>query len=126
MKKVFLLLGLITACFVSLGVLPGSVAVADDPFCDSSASNEAKKAAGCLVNKGTVENKVTEVINIFLYVVGVVAVIMIIYGGFLFMTSAGDAGKVQKAKNAILYSVIGLAIVVLAYAIVNFVIGKVS
>ena len=41
------------------------------------------------------------------------------------MTSSGDAGKVKKAKDTILYGVIGLIVVALAFAIVNFVIGGV-
>ena len=47
---------------------------------------------------------------------------LIIIGGVTYMTSSGDAGKVKKAKDTILYGVIGLVVVALAYAIVNFVI----
>ena len=64
----------------------------------------------------------TSIINFFLYAVGIAAVVMIIYGGYLYISSGGDAGKLAKAKNTILWAVIGLAVVVLSYAIVNFVI----
>ena len=50
---------------------------------------------------------------------------MIIYGGVLYTTSAGDPGKVKKAKDTILYGIIGLVIAVLAFAIVNFILGAV-
>ena len=60
-----------------------------------------------------------------LAVLGLVAVIVIIIGGINYMTSAGDAGKVKKAKDTILYGVIGLVICVLAFAIVNFVIANI-
>ena len=65
------------------------------------------------------------IINVALSVLGLVAVIMIIMGGFSFMTSTGDATKVTKAKNTILYGVVGLVIALLAFAIVNFVLGEV-
>ena len=53
-----------------------------------------------------------------------VAVVVIIIGGVGYMTSSGDAGKVKKAKDTILYGIIGLVICALAFAIVNFVVGK--
>lgn len=68
------------------------------------------------------DDNVTAIINAVIGVLGIVAVVMIIIGGVNYMTSAGDAGKVKTAKNTILYGVIGLVIVVLAFAIVNFVI----
>ncbi len=60
--------------------------------------------------------------NTLLTAAGVISVIMIIVGGIMYALSAGDSGKAGKAKDTILYSVIGLAITMLAYAIVNFVI----
>ena len=49
---------------------------------------------------------------------------MIIYGGFRYITSGGDSGKVTGAKNTIIYAVIGLVIVVLAQVIVKFILDK--
>ena len=54
-------------------------------------------------------------------VAGVVAAIFIVYGGVSYVTAAGDAGKLAKAKNAIIYSLIGLAIVALSQVILGFV-----
>ncbi|MBQ3440932.1 hypothetical protein IJG27_01305 [Candidatus Saccharibacteria bacterium] len=65
---------------------------------------------------------ITTIINAVIGVLGVVCVIVIIIGGINYMTSSGDAGKVKKAKDTILYGVIGLVVCVLAFAIVNFVI----
>lgn len=64
-----------------------------------------------------------QVTNTILYIVGVVAVIMLIIGGIKYIISGGDAKKVTDAKNTILYAIIGLVIAFLAYAIVNFVIS---
>lgn len=60
--------------------------------------------------------------NTVLYIVGVVAVIMLIIGGVKYVVSGGDAKKVTDAKNTVLYAIIGLIIAFLAFAIVNFVI----
>lgn len=65
------------------------------------------------------------IINVALGLIGFVAVVMIIFGGFQYITSSGDAAKVTKAKNTIMYGVIGLVIALLAFAIVNFVLGNV-
>lgn len=59
-------------------------------------------------------------------VIGFVAVIMIILGAVQFLTSSGDASKVKKAKDTILYGVIGLVVAILAFSIVNFVLSSVS
>jgi len=69
---------------------------------------------------------VTSVINQIIGVLGIVAVIVIVLGGIQYMTSTGDAAKVKKAKDTILYGVIGLIVVILAFAIVNFVINNVN
>ncbi len=66
---------------------------------------------------------VTNILNAVIGALGIVAVIVIIIGGVTYMTSTGDAGKVKKAKDTILYGVIGLVVVALAFAIVNFVIS---
>ena len=63
-------------------------------------------------------------INIFSVLVGIVAVIMIIIGGFRYITSGGDSGNVTGAKNTILYAIVGLVIVALAQFIVKFVLNQ--
>lgn len=59
--------------------------------------------------------------NILIFLVGAIAVIVIIFGGLRYVTSTGDAARVKQAKDTILYGVIGLVIAILAFAIVNFV-----
>lgn len=71
-----------------------------------------------------VDEIVSQVINILSLGVGVVAVIMIILGGFRYITSGGDSGNVTSAKNTILYAVVGLVVVALAQVIVRFVIAR--
>lgn len=57
------------------------------------------------------------------FVSGVIAVIVIILGGISYMTSQGDAGKVKKGKDTILYGIVGLIIVLMAQVIVTFVLN---
>lgn len=73
----------------------------------------------------TESSDIQRVINYFLYIGGIVAVVMAIIAGIQMTTSAGDPGAVKKAKNTLMWSIVGLVIMILAYAIVNFVIGKV-
>lgn len=69
-------------------------------------------------------NVLAKIINIISIIVGVVAVIMIIFGGFRYITSGGTSEKVTNAKNTILYGLIGLIIVALAQVIVRFVLKE--
>lgn len=68
--------------------------------------------------------RIISIVNGIIGVLAIICVIVIIIGGVSYMTSAGDAGKVKKAKDTILYALIGLIICALAAAIVNFVITK--
>lgn len=85
-------------------------------------------AAGCNIDQGSqgINNIIRDVVNIFSLIVGIVSVIMIIYGGFRYVTSGGDSGNVSNAKNTIIYAIIGLVVVALAQFIVQFVLDKVT
>jgi hypothetical protein len=67
---------------------------------------------------------VKKVIDIFSVVVGIVSVIMIMVGGFEYVTSGGDSQKTSRAKDTIVFAVVGIAIVAVAQVIVVFVIGN--
>lgn len=67
---------------------------------------------------------ISEVINFFSVIIGIIAVLMIIVGGFRYIISGGDSGNVTSAKNTILYAIIGLLIVVFAQFIVKFILSK--
>ncbi|MFZ1250281.1 MAG: pilin [Candidatus Microsaccharimonas sp.] len=61
------------------------------------------------------------IVNTLLFIVGTLAVIMIVVSGIWYVISAGDAAKVTRAKNTLTYSIVGLVIAFLAYAIINWV-----
>jgi hypothetical protein len=68
----------------------------------------------------------TEVINIMSLLVGAICVIMIIVGGFKYVTSGGESNNVTGAKNTIVYAIVGLVIVALAQIIVHFVLSRLN
>ena len=67
-----------------------------------------------------------QIVNIILIVVGVLAVLFLIYGGILYLTAGGDAEKAAKGRTAITNAIIGIVIIMLALAIYNFVIGSIK
>ena len=64
------------------------------------------------------------VVNVLLWAVGVLSVIMIIFSGFRYITSAGDTSKTKSAQSTLIYSVVGLIVAIMAWAIVNMVINR--
>jgi hypothetical protein len=84
----------------------------------------------CGTSTGVADNDIArianQIVNIFSIIVGAVAVIMIIYGGFRYITSGGDSNRVGSAKNTLIYAIIGLIIVALAQIIVHFVLNATS
>ncbi|HJM04475.1 MAG TPA: pilin [Candidatus Saccharimonadaceae bacterium] len=115
---------LIMAAVMVLGV--GSVALAaPDVMAQNAIDAACESDPGASICQegtvGSVEQIVQTVINVLLFIVGLVSVVMIIISGIRYTTSGGDSGAVTGAKNTLLYSVIGLVVAFLAYAIVNFV-----
>lgn len=95
-------------------------AIALFPDCKGQGSTEVCKSAGT----DSAASMAKIIINTLLYILGIIAVIMIIVGGLRYTTSAGDASKVKAAKDTILYSIVGLVVAILAFSIVNFVITR--
>lgn len=118
-KQLVVMLGLIVG--VGAVALPAP-AQAINVFsgCSGQASDSKSVCGAAKTDNAT--HMARTVINIMLTILGIVAVIMIVIGGMRYVLSGGDASAVTSAKNTILYSVIGLVVAVLAFAIVNFVI----
>ncbi len=122
-----LLLGfLLVIPVAALAPVANAQANINDKVCEG-ASLKVGGSADCSEDgaaQDSVNKLITNIVNIFSVIVGVVAVIMIIYGGFRYITSGGDSNGVTAAKNTILYAIIGLIIVALAQIIVKFVLSK--
>ena len=65
---------------------------------------------------------IASIISVALSLLGIIALIIIVAGGFMWMTSSGNEEKIDKAKKMIIAGVVGLAIILSAYAIAKFVI----
>jgi len=74
----------------------------------------------------SVDNTVTVFVNIFSLIVGIASVVMVIYGGFKFVTAAGDPNSIAGAKRTVIYSMIGVTLAALAQLIMRIVVGKVT
>jgi uncharacterized membrane protein len=70
------------------------------------------------------DNAIKGVLNTAYYAAGITAVIVIIISAIFYTTSQGDASKTKRAKDGILYAIVGLVIVMFAFVITNFVIGR--
>ena len=120
-KLKLILAGLLVVPTVALAIAPAASAEGD--FTLTGGVNSAK---GDGVNENTADPQalVKQFVNIFLFAVGALSVIMLIWGGIRYTTSAGDSNKVQAAKNTVLYAIVCLVVAILAYAIVNMVMSK--
>jgi len=129
LRKRILALGVAVALIAAPVALPVAVyadaAIQQNLQCGTTFTTDS--TAACDTSKGatTINDTIVKVINFFSAIVGVVSVIMIIYGGFKYISSGGDSGNVQSAKNTIIYAVIGLVVVAMAQFIVQFVLNKV-
>jgi hypothetical protein len=118
-KKVLLAAVVVFAAF-AVFLAPGVSAQSSADVCQGVA------AAGGNCGEGgvTVNRVITIVINTLSVVVGIAAVIMIIIGGFKYITSGGDSSNVSSAKNTIMYAIVGLIIVAMAQMITGFVLSR--
>jgi heme/copper-type cytochrome/quinol oxidase subunit 2 len=106
---------------VGLLVLPLATRAALDPTLGLSNGNVAV-ATG--LGSQDVRQTIGKIINVALSLLGIVVLVIIIYGGFLWMTAGGNDDKVSEAKKWIFGGIIGLVIILSAYAIASFVISN--
>ncbi|USN96554.1 MAG: hypothetical protein H6797_05855 [Candidatus Nomurabacteria bacterium] len=116
-----LLLGIMTTVGLATAPLLPSTVLAQSPI--DSIQGGVTSVGGTQTGTQDLQDKIKTVVNVLLFLLGAVAVIMIIIGGIRYATSNGDAQAVKSAKDVVLYAVIGLVVAILAYAIVNFVLG---
>lgn len=125
MKKILLAFGLIFA-FANPIVMTSNVL--DNQAHAEGAADLIQKGADSTGQKDSrsAGDLAKDFVNIMLFAIGILAVIMIIWGGIRYVLSGGDSGAVSSAKKTILYAVVGLIVAILAYAIVNFVITTIA
>ncbi len=118
-------LGLVLAPVAVPAVASAATEIQNNLQCGTTLVTDSTGTCDTTGGTTTVNDTVKKAINFFSAVVGIVSVIMIIYGGFKYISSGGDSGNVTSAKNTIIYAVIGLVVVAMAQFIVQFVLGKV-
>ncbi|OGY43662.1 MAG: hypothetical protein A3B89_04470 [Candidatus Buchananbacteria bacterium RIFCSPHIGHO2_02_FULL_40_13] len=85
-----------------------------------------ENAAGIGLGQRDLRESINSIIQLLLSFLGILAVIIILWGGFLWMTAAGDDSKVDKAKKLIISGIVGIVIILAAYIIANFAITAVG
>jgi len=126
--------GLLLVPFIALGVsalAPVASPVGAIGIQDGADSAKGEDQSGCLVEgasggacTGGETPLFQTITNVLLFIIGAISVIMLIVGGIRYTVSGGDSAQITSAKNTILYAIIGIIVAILAYAIVNFVIGS--
>ena len=124
MKKSIISIAIMTCAVFGISVLStaslsGSVSAQVSKGIDTATTSEMK-GKSIDGDKGLIKT----VVNVLLWAVGVLSVIMIIFSGFRYITSAGDTSKTKSAQSTLIYSVVGLIVAIMAWAIVNMVINR--
>ena len=124
MKKSIISIAIMTCAVFGVSVLStaslsGSVSAQVSKGIDTATTSEMK-GKSIDGDNGLIKT----VVNVLLWAVGVLSVIMIIFSGFRYITSSGDASKTKSAQSTLTYSVVGLIVAIMAYAIVNMVTNR--
>ncbi len=91
----------------------------------ASAAVTIENVGGSLgLGSADLKQTVLNIITFVLGLLGLIAVIMILYGGFIWLTAGGNEDKVDQAKKIISAAAVGLVVILVSWAIVNFVIGS--
>ena len=124
MKKSIISIAIMTCAVFGTSVL----STASLPGSASAQVSEGINTATTSEMKGkSIDGKdglIKTVVNVLLWAVGILSVIMIIFSGFRYITSSGDASKTKSAQSTLIYSVVGLIVAIMAWAIVNMVINR--
>lgn len=93
-----------------LDIDPASAQLID--FADNPAN-----ISGATAGEGSFRAIARKIVNFILYFLGLIATVMVIYGGFLYITSGGE--DTEKAKKVLMYAAIGIVVVLISFALVN-------
>ena len=119
-KKIAALAG--TLGIATALVLPTAVFAADELNADDLGVNAIQSTIK--LGSGDVRQTAARIINVALGFLGIVAVVIVLLGGFKWMIAGGNDEKTAEAKKLIVSGIIGLAIILSAWAITSFVISR--
>lgn len=112
---------------ITLRLAAGALALA--PLAALAQTDPCAGRTVCLKNplsSASIPELVGNIIKAGMGIVGALALLVFVYGGFLWLTSGGEAGKVQQGKDAMKWAIIGLVVVFSSYALVNFVFSAIQ
>lgn len=118
----------ITTFITALAIVAATIALPVPAFAMTGTGQQIQDGVNQISNgpSGDLTVSIKNIVNVLLFALGMIAVIMIVIGGFRYVLSAGESSSIAAAKNTIFYAVIGLVVAILAFAIVNFVLRSVK
>jgi len=121
-----LLLSMVSVFSLGMLILPAPLAAqgAKDIVCDQIGEFGEVKCDD-RSSRNIFNDTIGNVIQILIFIIGGVSVLIIIIGGLMYVLSGGDPNNTARAKDAILYAIIGLVVAVVAQGIVTFIIGRI-
>ncbi|HET7302183.1 MAG TPA: pilin [Candidatus Saccharimonadales bacterium] len=134
MKRALLVFALLFS-FMACVAFPHSAEAAWNPFNNNNTESVCRQSgtgnsAVCQASSANpisgTNGVIIKVVRIIATIGGVIAVIMMIVGGIMYITSDGDAGKVTSAKNTLIYAGVGLVVIALGQTLVVFIITRIA
>lgn len=119
LKQIIIILGIITG--FSMVAMPTVGAVDIYQGCTGTETNALCGSKGDDANKF-----IKTLVDTLLFILGAISVLVIIIAGIMYATSGGEAANIKRAKDMLMYAIIGLVVALLAYAIVNFVLTQIG
>ena len=116
-KQILLVFALMVGAITLLSMIPVAGAAILGP------GDQPVEIASATGGEGSLRQLILRMVNYFLTFLGIIAVIMVIYGGVTYVTAAGKDEQLQNAKKIIMYALIGIIIVLLSFALVNTILG---
>lgn len=113
LKQFLLVFGLMTLGLLLVGYAPAAMAQLISP---ADMPGNIQQATG---GETSARSLIVNIINFALFFLGLIATIMVIYGGITYVTAAGEQEKIDSAKKIIMYAVVGIIVILLSFAIVN-------
>ncbi|MFA6306128.1 MAG: hypothetical protein WC651_05440 [Candidatus Gracilibacteria bacterium] len=117
-KQALIVIGLMTGAILLVQFIPGALA---NGFI--SGQDNPAIIGGATGGTGDLRELALRIVNYFLGFLGLLAVLMVIYGGVLYITAAGNEENAKKGKTIIMYAAVGIIIVLLSFAIINTILG---
>jgi uncharacterized membrane protein YjgN (DUF898 family) len=119
MKQIFIVLSLL-AFFIALP-MPATAQDARTRACEGANFGSSSTCSG-----NELESISKKVANAIIFVIGAISVVVMIVAGFMLVTSAGDPQKSKRARDALLFAIVGIIVAIMAYAIADFVIDQLT